>query len=357
MHADREIVKLAERLQEVLVEPLYLNGVAVSTSASIGITTSTFGYDTPEQVMRDADTAMYRAKSQGKGRYALFDSALHAEVTAQLWLEGELRHAVSQGQLRLVYQPIFELRTRRLTGFEALARWTHPEKGMIPPSRFIQVAEETGLIVGLGNWALETACHQLGVWQQQNPAVEQLSVHVNVSSVQLVQPDFPALVRRAIGEGKIQPRQLVIELTESVLIEKLAIALPHLESLRDLGVRISIDDFGTGYSSFSVLHELPINEIKIDRSFVVRLGADDNGQEVVRAILGLGRTLDKTMIAEGIETEAQLQRLIEMNCEKGQGYLLGQPEPADAVPDRIRAWMLASQNGSAGNDPRIFRIA
>lgn len=329
MDADREVVKLAERLQEMLAEPVYLNGVAVSTSASIGITTSTLGYDSPEQVMRDADTAMYRAKAQGKGRYAIFDSALHAEVAAQLWLEGELRRAVSQSRLDLAYQPIFELATGRLTGFEALARWTHAEKGPIPPAQFIRVAEETGLIIPLGTWALETACRQLGLWAHGDPAGAALTVHVNVSGVQLVQPDFPARVRRAIEAAGIEPGQLVIELTESVLIEKLAIALPHLESLRDLGVRVSIDDFGTGYSSFSMLHELPINEIKIDRSFVARLGTDDNGQEVVRAILGLGRTLDKTMIAEGVETELQLQRLIEMNCEKGQGFFLGSPAPAD----------------------------
>ena len=154
-------------------------------------------------------------------------------------------------------------------------------------------------------------------------------MHVNVSGVQLVQPDFPARVQRAIVAAKIEPAQLIIELTESVLIEKLDVARPHLDSLRDLGVQVSIDDFGTGYSSFSMLHELPINVIKIDRSFIARLGADDNGQEVVRAILTLGRTLDKTMIAEGIETEAQLARLIEMRCEKGQGFLLGYPVPAD----------------------------
>jgi EAL domain-containing protein (putative c-di-GMP-specific phosphodiesterase class I) len=279
---------------------------------------------------------MYRAKAQGKGRYALFDSALHAEVAAQLWLEGELRHAVSQEQLRLAYQPIFDLRTRQLAGFEALARWTHVEKGPIPPDRFIKVAEETGLIIQLGTWALETACRELGDWTRQHPGAGELSVHVNVSGVQLVQPDFPERVRRAIEAASIKPRQLVIELTESVLIEKLAIALPHLEYLRDLGVLVSVDDFGTGYSSFSVLHELPINEIKIDRSFVARLGADDDGQEVVRAILALGRALDKTMVAEGIETEVQLQRLIEMKCGKGQGYLLGHPVPADDALLMIR---------------------
>ena len=327
--ADREVVILAERLQEMLAEPLYLKGVPVSSSASIGITTSTLAYESHDQVMRDADIAMYRAKAQGKGRYAIFDSALHAEVTAQLWLEGELRHAVSQERLDLVYQPVFELDTRRLTGFEVLARWTHPEKGPIPPARFIRVAEDTGLIIPLGNWVLDNACRQLGHWAQLEPEGRSLTMHVNVSGLQLVQPDFPARVQRAIVAAKVEPAQLIIELTESVLIEKLEVARPHLDSLRELGVQVSIDDFGTGYSSFSMLHELPINVIKIDRSFIARLGADDNGQEVVRAILTLGRTLDKTMIAEGIETEAQLQRLIEMRCEKGQGFLLGQPVRAD----------------------------
>ena len=335
--ADREVVMLAERLQDMLAEPLYLKGVPVSSSASIGITTSTLAYESHDQVMRDADIAMYRAKAHGKGRYAIFDSALHAEVTAQLWLEGELRHAVSQERLDLVYQPVFELDTRRLTGFEVLSRWTHPEKGPIPTTQFIHVAEETGLIIPLGNWVLDNACRQLGHWVRLEPEGRALTIHVNVSGVQLVHPDFPARVRSAILAANIEPAQLVIELTESVLIEKLAVALPHLDSLRDLGVQVSIDDFGTGYSSFSMLHELPINVIKIDRSFIARLGSDDDGQEVVRAILMLGRALDKTMIAEGIETEAQLQSLIEMRCERGQGFLLGRPAGADEAGRTIRA--------------------
>ena len=178
----------------------------MSTSASIGITTSTFDYDSPDQVMRDADTAMYRAKAQGKGRYAIFDSALHAEVAARLWLEGELRRAVSQTRLDLDYQPIFELSTGRLTGFEVLARWTHAEKGPIPPDQFIRVAEETGLIIPLGTWALETACRQLASGRTSKPGARTLALHVNVSGMQLVQPDFPALVRRAIETSEDRAR-------------------------------------------------------------------------------------------------------------------------------------------------------
>jgi len=358
LDADSKVVKLAERLQEMLAEPLFLNGVDVSTSASIGITTSALDYDSPDQVMRDADTAMYRAKAQRKGSYAVFDSALHAEVAARLWLEGELRRAVSQTRLDLDYQPIFELNTGRLSGFEVLARWTHAEKGPIAPAQFIRVAEETGLIIPLGTWVLETACRQLSLWSHAEPGARALALHVNVSGMQLVQPDFPGLVRRAIEGAKISPDQIVIELTESVLIEKLPVALPHLESLRALGVRVSIDDFGTGYSSFSLLHELPINEIKIDRSFVARLDTDDKGQEVVRAILTLGRTLDKTMVAEGVETEVQLQQLIEMQCERGQGYFLGYPAPADTARLLIRECALGrwSYPGFGDREGRSSRL-
>jgi diguanylate cyclase (GGDEF)-like protein/PAS domain S-box-containing protein len=329
MNADVEALRVAERLQDVLTRPVYLRGVAISTSASIGITTSTFGYETPEQVVRDADTAMYRAKTEARGRYTVFDSELHAEVTMRLWMESELRRAVANGQLHLVFQPIYELRTGRLTGFEALARWTHPERGVISPERFIRVAEETGQIISMGRWVLDTACQELGRWNRMLVGCGKLTMHVNVSGMQLVQPDFSASVREAIGAADIDPKQLAIELTESVLVEKLAVALPHLESLRDVGVRISIDDFGTGYSSFSALRKLPINVIKIDRSFVSSLGVEASGEEIFRGILALGRTLDKTMIAEGIETEEQLQRLIELNCENGQGYLLSRPLTAE----------------------------
>ena len=335
INADLEALRIAERLHDVLTKPVYLKGMAVSTSTSIGITTSTFGYEAPEQVMRDADTAMYRAKTQAKGGYVVFDSALHAEVTMRLWMENELRRAIVNGQLHLAYQPIYELRTRGLTGFEALARWTHPERGPIPPDRFIRMAEETGQIIPLGRWALETACRELGLWNKAYPDDIKLKMHVNVSGMQLVQPDFSAYVRETIQAANIEPGQLAIELTESVLVEKLTVALPHLESLREAGVRISIDDFGTGYSSFSVLSKLPIHVIKIDRSFVTGLGGHDNGDEIFRGILALGRTLDKTMVAEGVETEAQLQRLIDLGCENGQGYLLGRPASAEIAESII----------------------
>jgi len=333
---EREVIQLANRLQTVLGEPVRVGGLEVATSASIGITTSTFGYDSPERVMRDADIAMYRAKEQGKARYALFDSALHAEVTEQLWIEAELRRAIEHRRLDLVYQPIFHLRSKRLAGFEALARWTHPERGPIAPDRFIRIAEETGMIHRLGDWALDTACRQFGVWQRANPGLDEIALHVNVSGAQLVQPDFAANVAEVIAAANMVPAQLTIELTESLLIEKLSAALPNLHHLRDLGVQVSIDDFGTGYSSLSALENLPIGEIKVDRSFVQRLGGAGKGGEVVQAVVALGRSLGKRVIAEGIETVGQFDRLVGLDCERGQGNLLAHPLPAQDIPALIR---------------------
>jgi diguanylate cyclase (GGDEF)-like protein len=335
--SDNEIVDLAERLQRVLRDPIRLCGSDVTTSASIGITTSAFLYDAPEQVMRDADIAMYKAKEQGKARYALFDSALHAEISSQLWMEGELRRAVDNGQIAVDFQPIFDLRTRRLYGFEALARWTHPERGAILPSQFIPMAEETGLIVPLGNQILQLACTNYAHWQRSIPNARALRLHVNVSGVQLSQPGCAARMKQIINGCGVTPDLITLELTESVLIERLSAALPNMLQLRDMGTRISIDDFGTGYSSLSALQDLPIAEIKIDRAFVRRMGdGDGGGVEVVGAIIALGRSMDKRVIAEGIETSAQCERLIGMGCERGQGYLLGRPMAADYAENVAR---------------------
>jgi diguanylate cyclase (GGDEF)-like protein/PAS domain S-box-containing protein len=327
LHSDQDVIDLAERLQRALRQPIRLGTAEVSTSVSIGITTSAFSYDAPEDVMRDADIAMYRAKAQGKARYALFDSALHAEVSSQMWLEGELRRALDEEQLDLAYQPILDLRTRRVVGMEALCRWSHPARGAIAPDLFIRVAEETGLIVPLGNWVLDKACRQLRVWQQTVPGFAGISLNVNVSGVQLTQPGFAIHAQRVIADSGICPADVTLEVTESVLIEKLSGALPNLLSLRAAGVQISIDDFGTGYSSLSALQDLPIGEIKVDRSFLRRMSGGGNGEEVVRAIVAMGAALGKRVIAEGIETEAQLDTLVELDCAKGQGFLLAHPMP------------------------------
>jgi diguanylate cyclase (GGDEF)-like protein/PAS domain S-box-containing protein len=322
---EEDAVTLATRLQSVVAEPVHIRSAELSTSVSIGIAMGGPQYNSPEDVMRDADIAMYRAKAQGRAQYALFDSALHAEVSSQLWLESALRRAIEQEQLYLAYQPILDLRTRQLTAVEALCRWVHPERGAIEPSRFIRVAEESGLIVPLGDWALQQACRQLATWQQSVSTAAHLQVHVNVSGAQLLQNDFVDRVLDIVDHAQVRRAQVSLEVTESMLIDGLSIALPNLRRLRDAGLNISIDDFGTGYSSFSSMYELPIGEIKIDRSFVTRMTRGSEGEEVVRAIIAMGRAMGKRIVAEGVETELQSRKLLELGCDGGQGYLFARP--------------------------------
>jgi EAL domain-containing protein (putative c-di-GMP-specific phosphodiesterase class I) len=299
----------------------------VAISASIGITFSTNGYQTSDQIIRDADIAMYKAKSKGKAQYALFDSSLHQHVTAQLQLESELRRALGQGQIYLEYQPICSLRDRKLIGFEALVRWNHPERGLLEPSTFIPVAEETGLIVPLGNWVLTEACRQMREWRAIRESTS-LRMSVNVSSLQLTHPDFVSHVQRALQAAEMNPSQLTLEVTESVLMDGIENAVSTLSALRHRGVTLSIDDFGTGYSSLSYLATLPIDALKVDRSFIERMSRDGDGGEIVKAIFKLGQALSKQVFAEGIETGAQLSLLQELGCEYGQGFLLSRPVDA-----------------------------
>jgi len=322
---EEDAVALAVRLQRVVGEPVHIRSAEVSTTVSIGIAMGGPNYASPEDVMRDADIAMYRAKAQGRAQHALFDAALHAEVSSQLWLESALRRAIEQEQLYLAYQPIFDLRTRQITAVEALCRWVHAERGAVQPDRFIRVAEESGLIVPLGDWALEQACRQLATWQKSVPTAAHLQVHVNVSGVQLLQADFVERVRTIVGRSGVRPDQVALEVTESMLIDGLSVALPNLRQLRDGGLRISIDDFGTGYSSFTRMWDLPIGEIKIDRSFVTRMASGAEGEEVVRAIIAMARAMGKRIVAEGVETEVQCRKLLELGCDGGQGYLFARP--------------------------------
>jgi diguanylate cyclase (GGDEF)-like protein/PAS domain S-box-containing protein len=327
---EEDAVALANRLQRVVAQPVRVRAAELSTTVSIGIAMGGANYSSPEDVMRDADIAMYRAKAQGRAQHAMFDTALHAEASSQLWLENELRRALEHGQLHLVYQPIFDLRTRQISAVEALCRWEHPERGAILPDQFIRVAEESGLIVPLGSWALEQACRQLAAWQKSIPKASHLKVHVNVSGAQLLQNDFVECVREIVSRAGVRPDQVALEVTESMLIDGVSVALPNLRNLRDTGLNVSIDDFGTGYSSFSRMWDLPIGEIKIDRSFVSRMGRGSEGDELVRAIVAMGRAMGKRIVAEGIETELQYRQLLDLGCDGGQGYLLARPlSPSD----------------------------
>ena len=329
---ERNAVQLAERLMEAMRRPFLVAGTELMTSASIGITFSALGYTRAEDVLRDADTAMYKAKGAGKARYALFDSSLHTEVANRLRLEGELRHAIDDGRLSVAYQPVFAIRDgRQLAGFEALVRWRHPQDGTISPGTFLPIAEEAGLMVKLTDFMLHCACHQLREWQLSDPAWAGLTMNVNVSGHDIAHPAFVARVTRALVEAGLKPQHLCIELTENILMSRLEGALSVLGELRRLGVQLAIDDFGTGYSSLSHLSTLPIDCLKIDRSFVSRLEHGSNEAAVVKSILLLGHSLGKAVVAEGIETEEQLLQLQEMGCDLGQGYLLARPQAAADV--------------------------
>ena len=310
---------------DALREPYRVAETVLNSSASIGITTSSIGYKRSEDVLRDADIAMYKAKSAGKDRYAMFDTDLHTEVVQRLRIEGDLRHAIDAGQLSVAYQPLYELATDRLCGFEALARWMHPELGEIGPDLFIPIAEEIGLIVVLTDTVLHNACQQLAQWQRSDPAFAALTMNVNISSKDIGHTGLVARVAHALLKSHLQPQHLTVELTENILMERLAAATPMLYELRAMGVGLSVDDFGTGYSSLAHLANLPIDTLKIDRSFIRDMRHGTNGETVVRAIVNLGNSLGKTVIAEGIETASQFAQLREMGCHAGQGFHMSSP--------------------------------
>ncbi len=333
-------VVLAERLLEVLRQPFHVGGHTIVTSASIGITFSGVQYATPAEMLRDADTAMYKAKGAGKARYALFDDTLHAEVAHQMRVEGELRRALAEGKLSVAYQPLFELATGRVTGFEALARWNHAELGMISPATFIPVAEDAGLMLPLTDFVLRTACGQLREWQSRDARFCDLSMHVNVSGADIAQPNLVARVNAAIVESGLRAKHLTLELTENILMARLESALPTLTELRRLGVGLSVDDFGTGYSSLRHLATLPVNSLKIDRAFVADMQRGSNEAAVLRSIVQLGEALGKSIIAEGIETPEQLKLLQDMGCKAGQGFHMSRPLSFELV-DKLLDGLIA----------------
>jgi diguanylate cyclase (GGDEF)-like protein/PAS domain S-box-containing protein len=355
LDGEHDAITLAERLLEVLRQPLHIAGTDITTSASIGITFSGMGYSTPADMLRDADTAMYKAKLGGKARYALFDSGLHTEVSQRLRLEGDLRRALGCGQLAVAYQPLYDLGSRRVTGFEALARWQHPELGAISPLAFITIAEDAGLIVQLTDFMLRTACRQLRRWQQRDRAFADLTMHINVSGNDIAHGALVARVRAAIDDAGLQPPHVTLELTENILMERLESALPMLTELRRLGVGLSVDDFGTGYSSLRHLSSLPVNSLKIDRAFIADLQRGSNEAAVVRAIVLLGNSLGKSIIAEGIETPAQLEQLLQMGCPAGQGFHLSRPLAPEAIEQLLDDAVAAIDN--VAGRPRFARPA
>lgn len=324
LHEPGEADKIAERIRVELAKRYLLSGHEVFTSASIGIAQSSAGYASAEDLMRDADTAMYQAKRLGKARHETFDPAMHDAASETLALENDLRRALENREFLVYYQPILALDDERVIGFEALLRWQHPQRGFIAPEKFIPLAEETGLILPIGRWILESACQQARAWQEQFPETP-LFVSVNLSGKQLADGDFVTHLKEILRRQKLSSCKLQLEITESVVMGNMDSILPVLKQLRESGIELSIDDFGTGYSSLSYLHDLPASTLKIDRSFVNRMCATHKDAAIVRTIVTLARNLGMKVIAEGIETNAQSSLLKTMSCEFGQGYLFSSP--------------------------------
>ena len=322
---ETESISIAERIQKELSVPFILNGREVFTTASIGIAPSSLEYIQPDDILRDADTAMYRAKTLGKARHEVFDKAMHAVAMNLLQMETDLRRALDREEFFIQYQPIVALDSFNLRGFEALVRWQHPERGLISPMDFIPVAEDTGQILPIGQWALKEACKQMRRWQRRFPSDPPLFISVNLSSRQFTQPDLLEQVKNILEETKLDPRSLKLEITESVVMENIDTATEMLKQLRALGVQLSIDDFGTGYSSLSYLHRFPIDTLKVDRSFVMRMVDNNENIEIVRTILMLAQNLGMDVVAEGVETKEQLALLRKLGCENGQGYFFSRP--------------------------------
>lgn len=332
-----EATRTAEEIHRVMQTPFDLEGQEVFINVSIGIALSTTGYERPEEPLRDADTAMYRAKALGRGRHEVFDQVMHDRVVARLQLETDLRRAIERGEFQLYYQPIVAVATERIVGFEALVRWQHPEKGLCYPSDFIPIAEETGLIIPLGDWVLREACVQLRQWQAQFPQSPPLIMSVNLSGRQFSQPNLVQQVADSLQATGLDPHCLKLEITESVVMENATQAISMLQELKSLGVQLQIDDFGTGYSSLSYLHQFPTDTLKIDRSFVSRLGVGEGGVEIVQAIITLAHNLGMNVTAEGVETPEQLHELKRLQSEHGQGYLFSKPVTSQAAMALLKA--------------------
>ncbi len=333
----QEPVRIAERLLEELLQPLAVGGRHVFLNASVGIVLGGGDYQNPPEPLRDADIAMYRAKAQGRGRYVVFNDSMHQQALQRLQLEQELRNAIDRSELVLYYQPIFHLETREIYGFEALVRWQHPERGLIAPDSFIPIAEETGLIVPLDRWVLAEATQQLAHWHQRYPHRSDLTMSVNFSVKDLLRGDLLDDLHHILAKTGLRGHHLNLEITESTLIEDIQAMGSLLQQLKSQGFTITIDDFGTGYSSLSYLHQLPVNALKIDRSFVIDMDASRRNSDIVETIITLSNRLGLAAIAEGVETQCQLEHLHRLGCELAQGYWFARPLPAEAAEALLAA--------------------
>ena len=345
LNGEEQIHGLAERICAAIHTPIFLADREIVMSGSLGIVSACGGDWSAAQLLRDADTAMYQAKTSGKARSVVFDLQMNMQAMERLELEIDLRHALESGEeMQLFYQPIIALASSELCEVEALVRWNHPERGLLLPSTFIPVADETGLILPLGRWVLNEACRQGRQWQVDYPDDPPLTVCVNVSARQLLQPDFVLQVLAALKIAELLPRYLKLEITESVMMQDTDMIIPMLHELQGLGVRLAMDDFGTGYSSMAYLSSLPLDTLKIDRSFITKMSGSDEDAAIVRAIVTLAKTLNLQITSEGIETSEQLHQLSALGCDLGQGYYFARPMTVESLGDLLTSRRLEQIN-------------
>ena len=330
-----EILSIVERIRQELSRPFDLEGDVIYATVSVGVAIGSPTYESPEFLLRDANTALKQAKRLGRDRYEIFSDEMHSRSIDFLQMETDLRHALERGEFRLFYQPIVTLETGILAGFESLVRWDHPTRGFISPAEFIPIAEDTGLIIPIGEWILRESCRQLRSWQMISNRSSDLWVSVNVSSKQFVQFDLVTLVASALEETGLKPRCLKLEITESTMVENIEYVASVMEKLKQTGVKLSIDDFGTGFSSLSILHRFPLDSLKIDRSFVSQIKDAETPVEIVKTIVNLANSLGLEIIAEGVETIEQLSQLRQLGCKYGQGYCFATPLAADTVEELL----------------------
>ena len=328
---EEEAVTVAERIQEALALPFFLDGRELFMSASVGIAMNQPNVDRPEDYLRDADLAMYRAKTGGRARHEIFRPDMRSGAVLQLSIESDLRHALERGELRVMYQPVWTLATGKIAGFEALVRWDHPTHGAMQPADFIPIAEETGLILPLGAWVMRQAAERIAAWRSGPDGDASLWMSVNVSAKQLTHPGLVEVVKHTLEQTKIPASCLKLEITESMIMADAVAAVGALGALKALGIHLLMDDFGTGHASLSYLHRLPISTIKIDRYFVGRIDSNSECLEIVRTILSLSRSLKMDVVAEGVENAAQSEVLQALGCEYVQGYLMSPPLDADGA--------------------------
>lgn len=325
VRSKERVSQIAERILSKLQTPNEIAGQQIYASASIGIVLASAVYDQPDDLVRDADIAMYRAKVKGKARFEIYDSKMHSGAVSLLQMEMDLRRAIDNNRFTLNYQPIVSLNSGKIVGFEALLRWNHPTRGNIPPTEFIPIAEETGLILPIGSWVLHEACSQMQKWQEKYSFADSLIVNVNLSARQLEQKDLVEQIAKILKETKLNPSCLKLEITESVIMKNAEETITKVMKLREMGVRLSIDDFGTGYSSLSYLHRFPIDTLKVDRSFINLIGAEGEHSEIIQTIITLAFNLGMDVVAEGVETAEQLEFLRKVNCSYGQGFYYSRP--------------------------------